>query len=258
MTTPKADSASDYVLDPGSEVGGRTIAEWTEEFWIWAIGAPSSGNPFFDETGQFANQRNDGDVFFLAGTISNIDPADPDPTPGFAERDITVCAGVPLLVPMINVVLSEPETPAADQAGTLDELLSPINALFLSIDGEPVPDLFSHYEQTEPFSLGELQDNTLGEELPFFRDPRGPVDPETGLPPPVAPGTRLEPAMGAGWYVMIDGLPPGEHTLEYGGGIDGNGDGDLEDTADTPIVEIHVNLQVVGHDPHARAADYAF
>ena len=127
----------------------------------------------------------------------------------------------------------------------------------MSIDGKPVPDLIARFEQTEAFSLGELQDNTLGEELPFFRDPREPVDPETGLPPPVAPGTRLEPAMGAGWYVMIDGLPPGEHRLEYGGGVDGNGDGTLDDTEER-IVEVHVNLRVVGHDPHSGAsADYA-
>ena len=69
------------------------------------------------------------------------------------------------------------------------------------------------------------------------------------------------PAKAAGWYLMIEGLDPGEHELRFGGGIDLDGDGDVD--ALDASTEVTVHLRVADHDPHRSAerpsatADYA-
>ena len=87
----------------------------------------------------------------------------------------------------------------------------------MSIDGKPVPDLISHFEQTVAFSLGEHWTTPLAKDALFPEIARGPVDPETGpcLGPSPSYPMGSSSSLGAGWYVIIMGLPPGEHRLEY-------------------------------------------
>ena len=134
---------------------------------------------------------------------------------------------------------SIPNTPEG-----IDELIAFFKAntlnLFASIDGEPVADPFSYYEETEFFSLGTLQADSLADALQFF--------------PGVEPGTELTPAKAAGWYLMIEGLDRGEHELRFGGGIDLDEDGDVDEL--DASTEVTVHLRVVGH--HHSHADHAF
>lgn len=55
------------VLPPGSVVEGRTLAEWSAEYWKWAFSFPVAANPLLDTTGQLALLGDvGGSMFFVA------------------------------------------------------------------------------------------------------------------------------------------------------------------------------------------------
>src|SRR5689334_18744978 len=87
------------ILPANSIVAGRPIADWTAAWWTWASQAPVAANPVTDSTGAYANQNNNGPVFFIAGTSG---------TSGAATRSFQVPGGRPVLLPMINFVDTEP------------------------------------------------------------------------------------------------------------------------------------------------------
>ena len=82
--------------DSDTVVDGKTIAQWTGDWWTWALQAPAHQNAIDDHTGKYAGVDNnvgaqDPSVFFIAGTNG-----------GEAERTFSVSAGKALLIPMIN------------------------------------------------------------------------------------------------------------------------------------------------------------
>jgi len=174
------------ILPPGSTVEGRTIAEWTEAWWTWAFQAPAATNPLLDETGEFAHVNNDGPVFFIAGGAG-----------GPVTRSFTVPGDRPILVPVLNAVAWR--EPIEVLNGLVAEFPGAVTDLFASIDGEPVENLESHLEVTGLFSMGPVQPGSLIEALG-----------ETA-------GTVLSPSRAVGYWLMIEGLSPGAHTLRFGG-----------------------------------------
>jgi hypothetical protein len=183
------------ILEPGSVVEGRSVAEWTQEWWTWVLQSPADANPVEDPTGAFANQNNDGPVFFIAGT--------PLGEPGSAVREFEVPAGTPLLIPMVNFF--DTLDPEEIEEQLVAEFRESVVDAFASIDGKAVPDPLSHYEETGFFSLGEFRPGTVIAELAA----------SAGLEIP--PGTPLYPTKAAGYWLVIEGLDPGDHTLHFGG-----------------------------------------
>jgi hypothetical protein len=206
VTIVASSKAAAYtILAPDSTVAGQSIADWTAAWWTWALQAPAAKNPLADTTGAFANVNNNGPVFFIAGT---------DGLSGPANRSFTIPAGKPVLVPLINFFDTEPaeiDPPTA----TLDDRKNAVNAvvagwlnavkpatLFASIDGIPVANLSQYLEVTDLFSMGPTQANSV---VASF-----------GVPV----GADLFPSKAAGYWLMIDGLSPGPHTLHFGGSSD--------------------------------------
>ena len=76
-----------YTIDnPDATVDGKTIAQWTEDWWTWALQSPAYKNALDDTTGQYANVGNDQPgVFFIAGTTGTGDTS--------ATRTFTVPQG---------------------------------------------------------------------------------------------------------------------------------------------------------------------
>ncbi|MEU4619941.1 hypothetical protein AB0G04_08165 [Actinoplanes sp. NPDC023801] len=94
-TTPSPAVASPAIASPAgaSPAAGRSFqARW----WEWAAAEPESTNPVADLTGEHCARNQPGDVWFLAGSFG-----------GQAQRRCTVPAGVPLVVPGINLVGSD-------------------------------------------------------------------------------------------------------------------------------------------------------
>ena len=197
----KSRNANPGVAPINSHVGGKTYGEWVAAWWTWAISIPADRNPIFDTTGEFGLTGQTGKVYFLAGNFG-----------GTVERSLTVPSGTRLFFPLYNSVWWAPDDldDAAFVAGLLglnpalmsDEELIALIASFsisefsnmtLTIDGEPVHDLESYRAASDPFPLPDtdLIDTTGGEiSQPNF-------------------------AIGDGYWVMLNPLKPGEHTIRF-------------------------------------------
>jgi len=198
--------ASAYTILPShSIVAGKTITDWTADWWTWALQAPVAANPLTDTTGAFANVNNNGPVFFIAGTTGQS---------ASVTRSFQAPAGKPILIPLINFFDTEPaeiDPPSAtldDRKNAADLVVAGwLNAvdpasLFASIDGSPAANLAQYLEVTGLFSMGPTQAGSL---IASF-----------GVPV----GAELYPTKAAGYWLMIDGLAPGSHTLHFGGSSD--------------------------------------
>jgi hypothetical protein len=177
------------VLPPHSVVAGKTAGEWSADWWQWALGFSTPGDPFTDPTGASANLNQSGPVFFLAGTAG-----------GAEDRSFTAPAGKYLLAPLLVGELSQLEIgfdktaaevrqAAKDQADLIDEL----HATF---DGAPVSSLFDYREVSPDFTFVAAPGNPIGV-------PAG----DSGI------------AVADGYFLMLAPLSPGTHVLNFGGGI---------------------------------------
>src|SRR5438105_3400233 len=130
-------------------VDGKSLSEWTVEWWKWVFAIHTNENPEFDLDGsRAATHQSDGPVFFVAGVITFS---------GSATRHFQVPAGKYLFFPVlnvysdnVNVIPPEPiEQLRADNAAFLDA----ITDLKARIDGVAVPDLFAHRIISPVFSF---------------------------------------------------------------------------------------------------------
>jgi hypothetical protein len=188
-----------HIAPPGSRPYGKSYGQWAAAWWVWALEIPAGRNPLLDKTGEDCAVHQRGPVWFLAG----VSPS------GEAERRCSVPGGKALLFPIINVVWhtgpgeegygtapGDPGWPAlrAKLRAILKCVKSPTR-LALEIDGRAVPDPRRYYEQSVFFEA---------------------VLPAHPLPSPGYPGgTRLIPQLDAGFFVLIEPLPPGRHTIKW-------------------------------------------
>ena len=196
------------VMAPDAVVAGKSIADWTAAWWAWALQAPVATNPILDSNGAYANVNNNGPVYFVAGNT--------------ADRTFNVPAGKPILLPLINVTDTEsippdvPGTPLTDRETAanlfVDAFMGAVNtgSLFASIDGSPVVNISNYQEVTGLFGFGPSQPGSLLDAIG------------------VTAGTDTYPTKSGGYWLMIDGLSQGPHTLSFGGSA-----GDF--LVDTPI-----------------------
>jgi hypothetical protein len=178
-------------LPGGSSVGGKSIADYTADWWNWDGSFANGSNPFSDKTGAIANDHQSGPVFFIAGTTST--------TPGAVSRNFSVPNGAYLLVPLLNIVIANGADPGfattAEEAKLLgDTGFSPAK-MFASLDGIAIPDLASHREDSPNFTLHVLSADS----------------------PVAAPMGDFSDAFASGYYLMFAPLSPGVHTLIFGG-----------------------------------------
>jgi hypothetical protein len=189
--------------DPSAIVDGKTIAQWTQDWTTWGLQAPVNTNPLTDPNGGFAHVDNTGSVFFIAGNFNGV-PTSP------VDRTFTVPAGKPLLIPMISAFDTEgPGIPATipgwdksfqeEVNRVMNDWQHSVTSRFASIDGHPVSNTQSYLERTGFFSMGQVQPGSLIESLG------------------VAAGTDLPTTKSAGYWLMVEGLTPGTHTLDFGG-----------------------------------------
>jgi hypothetical protein len=193
-------SSSFTVLSPDAVVEGKSIAQWTEDWWTWAAQSPAgTNNPLDDTTGAFAHQRNGNGspVFFLAGTNGITENG------GTAERTINVKAGTPILVPLINFADTlDPENVEND---LINAWPSSVTDVFATIDGVSISNPRSYLETTDFFSMGRAKPNSLIAELGASAG----VD---------LKHVELTPTKATGYYLMID-LSKGTHTIDFGGAL---------------------------------------
>ncbi|MEJ7605383.1 MAG: hypothetical protein WKF37_03755 [Bryobacteraceae bacterium] len=200
LTCAPADAAA---IPAGSTVAGKTLGEWSAQWWQWALSFPAATNPVLDTTGNSASLGDVGPVFFLAGTFSS--------TP--VTRTFAVPAGKFIFFPLLSGFLSE-EGSVADMRARLATFVGNTTELHASIDGVNIPNLFSHREVSPVFDI------TLGPDNIFAAPPR-----------------VYTPSVSDGYWLMLEPLPSGNHTIRFGGTSEGNSDPTLGDlTVDVTYV----------------------
>jgi hypothetical protein len=204
----EGNAMSNFTIDHGT-VDGQTIAQWTQDWWTWALNLKTgASNPFQDQSGGSAGADQSGPVFFLQSNTS---------------QDNVSTSGIHhFLVPLVNFIDTAPEvfpphpdpiTPViggpnsihsteAHNIKSFDQSVI-VTSLFATVDGVAIPDLSSHLVDSSFFDPGIAQPNTLAIDL--FH-----------VAPPDWSGKSMAPAMSGGYWLMLD-LPTGTHTLTFGG-----------------------------------------
>jgi hypothetical protein len=163
----------------------------------------SAANPFFTDGAVDCSFGQSGHVWFLAGRIC-LGCA----VVTTAHRSCTIPAGTALFFPILN---GEADNVAVRPPVTLDELkaavaqIAPATELHASINGSPLTDLFSYRAAFAPFAYTvPVTDNILQFE---------------GLNVPRSdwPSTTVYPAASDGYWLMVEPLPPGAYTINFGG-----------------------------------------
>jgi len=95
----EGNAMSNFTIDHGT-VDGQTIAQWTQDWWTWALNLPikhsGASNPFQDPSGGSASAGQSGPVFFLQSNTS--------------QNNVYVPAGIHhFLVPLVNFIDTAPE-----------------------------------------------------------------------------------------------------------------------------------------------------
>lgn len=175
----------------------RDLVGWQE--WIFA--QPKSTGPLGDMSGEACADGQSGPIWYLAGTLG-----------GPAERECVMPVGKQLVFPLVNFFGAIPEsyydTPEAWEAqigayeSTGEWVLDNTCELTVLLDGvevydDPSETFVGVYEPFE-VSLPDDPDNLAA----YF-----------GL----VGGTTQ--ALGGGYYAHLPPLPPGEHSLEFGGSL---------------------------------------
>ncbi len=173
------------LLAPSEQVGWVSQGELSRRWWEWAMSFDDESSPVADRTGALCGNRQEGDVWFLAGTYGTA-------------RTVRSCR-VPrdkyLFFPLINYVLA----PGRGRTGTCAQMsrdvarmTDGVELLVLEIDGVRHDNLARHRQATpECFNLWARSGT----------------------------GDSAFPSAANGYYVMLKPLPPGRHTINFGGAL---------------------------------------
>jgi hypothetical protein len=167
------------------------------QWWQWALAEPTSDNPLLDSTGQFAAVNQRGRVWFLAGNEG-----------GTTIRTITVPAGKALFFPIVNTFDVEDgiglpgdiqfmvHKPLQVAQALVSSIIATATGLSCQVDGIPLQITAANLEQSTPFSLFLPANNILG-----------------------VPAGVYFPSIDSGYYVLLNPLSAGSHTIHFAGSI---------------------------------------
>jgi hypothetical protein len=143
-------SSSINIFPPDSKPYGLSYSEHAQNFWKWAYGIPAKDNPINDPTGEkcaYGQSLTNSSVFMLP--INNG---------GLSERTCKVTAGKGLLIPVMQVAISDKEYPGASveqlsESAKKDQ--DSVNSLYLKIDDKEYnyQDLLKYRTHTQPFEV---------------------------------------------------------------------------------------------------------
>ena len=211
VTLPAVAQTWPPVVKTNEVAFGRTYSEWSAAWWQWAFSIPVASHPLFDNGDCSIGQS--GSVWFLGGKFCQTGQA----CNGTATRSCTVPAGKALYFPLANVEDSAPEEPNWGCGGGLPPLVSgtiaerrqcvamyvdPTAKMEADLDGIQVHNLKNFRVQSVDFEVTWPDDNILTAigEGPF------------------SAGT-YSPVVDDGYYLLLEPLPPGAHTLHFQAGV---------------------------------------
>jgi len=189
----QAQARTPGIVPPDHSFHGMTYAQWSAEYWKWALGSTLETDPIADTTGEFGELRQAGPVWFLA---NNWD--------GTTSRTVTVPRGKFLFVPILDQIWINLEVLGDDPwsirqreyvRGMFEFYFDSFDLFTCEIDGDPVSDLESYRFATadgDAYMVEFPDDNWFG------------ID--TGI---------YGPTIDEGIYLLVRPLSVGEHTIHF-------------------------------------------
>jgi len=167
---------------------GRTVGEWSGEWWNWMFHYPMEESPIFAEGETDCVLGQNGKVLFLAGNMG-----------GETTRECVVPEGKALFFPIANAVFWAPED------GTTEDELRPmseysidnVTSVTCSLDGVPCEYHHLIVRTQSPAFVMEVPEGSLLNQFGYDAGDR-------------------DPAISDGIWVMLPGQAVGEHVLEFG------------------------------------------
>jgi len=183
-----AGSNSVNIFPPESKPYGLTYAQHAQNFWKWMLSIPAENNPMNDPTGEkCANGQTNtnSSVFYLS------------PTEGKSERTCTVPAGKGVLIPVMQVEISDKEVPGAsveDLHSAAKKDQDGVNSLYLKVGDREYTydDLIKYRTHTDVFDV---------------------VWPDAGTFGVIEGGPSK--AVADGFYILTEPLTKGNYTIHY-------------------------------------------
>lgn len=168
-------------LPPGSTVAGKTLGEWSGEWWKWVFSFPAGEGPLANAAE--TTGLNAGGVFLLSASGGSP-----------ISFEVAISPGQYLFVPLVTTAyFFDPSIgdTLSDAQQYIDFALHDLTGVYAELDGVAIPNLSSHWEASPLF---------------FVTFPPGGIYNE---------GTY--PALAGGYWLMLEPLPVGRHTLKFGG-----------------------------------------
>jgi hypothetical protein len=177
------------IVPIGSDAHGRTYADLQAAWWKWATETPAPDSAVLDQTGEKCAVNQTSHVWFLAELFA----------PGSVTRTCKIPSGTFLFFPLAaeayGAFLDDPaeeRTEAFVRSHTTCIIGADVHA---EIDGVPVEDPQQYLGQSSLFTIHFPDDNVFG------------------VTPADIPELTLDPTAGRGYFLYLEPLPPGAHTI---------------------------------------------
>ena len=170
---------------------GRIYSDLGAAWWKWALQTPAAKSAVIDTTGANCGTNQADHLWFLAGTLFG----------GTVSRTCKIPNGTFLFFPLANDIdgafLTDPDnerTEAFVRSQTVCILGTELHA---EIDGVPVNNPQQYLEQSPLFIIHFPTDNVFG------------------VTAADVPALTLDPAVDRGYYLFLEPLTPGRHTIHF-------------------------------------------
>jgi hypothetical protein len=188
---------------------GAPYGEWGARWWQWVFSLPAGNpatHPLLTAGAVDCSIGQSGDVWFLAGNISG----------GLTVRNCTVRAGKALFFPILNswcdnVGFDAPSNLTLPQLqACAASFVDPAASLHALVDGTAV----SLSQANRGVAAFQYRVPNADNLLQWY----GAQVPGAGWPYGNTPvGTVVAPAASDGYWLMVEPLAPGTHTINFGG-----------------------------------------
>jgi hypothetical protein len=191
---------------------GKTYGEWSAAWWQYVLSIPQSKNPLLDEKGKDCGLGQSARVFFLVGTFTSTVDVNGDVVGTANRSQCKIPAGKPLFIPILNAECSTVEgngNTERELRTCANGFVSNVTELSLEVDGKKVPGLApgaDAFRADSPLFTFNLPKNNI------LQCPA----PGVGQPPVLCPAGPSK-SVADGYYVLLEPLSVGAHTIRIHG-----------------------------------------
>ncbi len=201
-----------WILVPEETHYGATYAEWGARWWQWAMELPRTNHPLYDEVGADAWRAQVDPVWFIGGIMADRAVG----RVGSAERTVTIPSGKALFFPIINASADNTVCGGPDTTLSFTELrescffsVEHVQDVYFELDGVRVLD--------SPDLAGAFRYRAVSPEFAYALPADSVYNASFCAPEAQMPARLVDPMAADGIWMMIGPMPPGGHTLRFGG-----------------------------------------